>query len=148
LNFLFAFGALLIANSLLSERATRSVYSNAAIVLLAGVVLGPGAVNLLRTPLEDPNLEHFIELVVFAIRFSDGMRMPVGKLLGNGCLGGRVLLIGLPITLLGVSLSAVPLLNIDWPLALCSRRRSLRPNLCSPGGCPTHQSPATRARAA
>lgn len=91
------FGIVLLAAVLVSELAHRSVLSTAVLFLFAGVAAR--ATGALEIAPGDPAVSSLATVALFSVLFSDGMRAGVGDLRGAWRLPGRVLLVGLPVTL-------------------------------------------------
>ncbi|CAN5618658.1 cation:proton antiporter [soil metagenome] len=114
---LLAFAATLVLAVLISELAERSVLSTAVVFLVAGVLLGPDVLGALAITPRDPLVEGLAELALFAVLFSDGMRVGVSDLLSAWRLPGRALLLGLPLTLAGTAVLAHLVAGLPWPEA-------------------------------
>lgn len=113
-----AFGVVLMAAVLLSERAHRTVLSTSVIFLTAGFVIGGGALGLVRLTPNDPLVRNFAELALFAILFVDGAQLPTKELSKAWRLPGRALLLGMPLTLGGIALAGHLILGMTWTEAL------------------------------
>jgi sodium/hydrogen antiporter len=93
------FAVTLLAAVLLSGLAERTVLSTAVLFLVVGFLAGGVAHSLTIRP-EDPLTIRLAELALFAVLFTDGMRLRVRDLAYAWRLPGRALLLGLPLTLL------------------------------------------------
>lgn len=93
-----AFATVLLAGTLISERAHRSVLSTAVLFLVAGMVLGHDALGVLPISTGDPLVAQLAELALFAVLFTDGMKVGVRDLVSAWRLPTRALLLGLPLT--------------------------------------------------
>jgi NhaP-type Na+/H+ or K+/H+ antiporter len=69
-----AFGLLLLVAVLLSDLAARSILSTSVLFLVAGFILGDGVAGLLHFQAGHP-VELFLELALFVVLYSDGMRI-------------------------------------------------------------------------
>jgi Kef-type K+ transport system membrane component KefB len=72
-----SFAVLLVVGVLLSELANRSVLSTAVLFLVGGILLGPGVLDVLSVQSGDPAVSVLAELALFAVLYSDGMRVGV-----------------------------------------------------------------------
>ncbi|MDQ6726458.1 MAG: cation:proton antiporter [Actinomycetota bacterium] len=112
-----AFAATLLVAVLVSALAHRSVLSTAVLFLLAGLVLGSGALNVIRVRPETPVVSTFAELALFSVLYTDGMRVTFRDL-RSGTLPGRALAVGLPITLLLTAVLGRFVAGLPWAEAL------------------------------
>jgi sodium/hydrogen antiporter len=107
------FAATLLAAVLLSGLAERTVLSTAVLFLVVGFLVG-GVANSLTIHPEDPLTIRLAELALFAVLFTDGMRLRVRDLTYAWRLPGRALLLGLPLTLLLTALLAHVVAGLPW----------------------------------
>jgi NhaP-type Na+/H+ or K+/H+ antiporter len=107
------FAATLLAAVLLSGLAERTVLSIAVLFLVVGFLVG-GVANSLTIRPEDPLTIRLAELALFAVLFTDGMRLRVRDLTYAWRLPGRALLLGLPLTLLLTALLAHVVAGLPW----------------------------------
>jgi NhaP-type Na+/H+ or K+/H+ antiporter len=117
-TLLTAFAGLLLLAVLLSSLAHRTVLSTAALFLVAGFVLGDGALGVLSLSPGDELVGGLAELALFAVLFSDGMRVGWTDLRAAWRLPGRALGWGLPLTLIITALLAHYLIGLGWVEAL------------------------------
>ncbi|MFI0425282.1 hypothetical protein [Spongiactinospora sp. 9N601] len=75
MTLLTAFAGLLLLAVLLSSLAHRTILSTAALFLVVGFVLGDGALGVLSLTPGDELVGGLAELALFAVLFSDGMRV-------------------------------------------------------------------------
>jgi len=97
---LVCFSVLLVVGVLVSELAHRTVLSTAVLFLVGGFLLGPGVLGVLQVESGDPAVSVLAELALFAVLYSDGMRVGVADLRRAWRLPGRALVLGLPLTLI------------------------------------------------
>jgi sodium/hydrogen antiporter len=116
-TLLLCFAALLLAAVLVSEVARRTVLSTAVLFLLGGFLLGGGVTDVLEIGPEDPLVGTLAELALFAVLFTDGMRVGLSDLRQAWRLPSRALLLGLPLTLLLTALLAHYVAGLPWPAA-------------------------------
>lgn len=115
-TLLLVFAILLLVAVLVSERAHRTVLSSAVLFLVGGFVLGSGVADVLVV---DVGQEIVVaELALFAVLFTDGMRVGVRDLRSAWHLPGRALLLGLPLALLVTAVLAHFVVGLDWTVAL------------------------------
>ncbi|MFI0425253.1 cation:proton antiporter [Spongiactinospora sp. 9N601] len=114
MTLLTAFAGLLLLAVLLSSLAHRTILSTAALFLVAGFVLGDGALGVLSLTPGDELVGGLAELALFAVLFSDGMRVGWKDLRTAWRLPGRALGWGLPLTLVITALLAHYLIGLGW----------------------------------
>ena len=117
-GFLLAFAVTLLVAVLVSALAHRTVLSTAVLFLAAGFVLGEGVTGVVPLTPDSPAVGGLAELALFAVLFTDGMRIGWPDLRNAWRLPGRALGWGLPLTLLGTALLARFVAGLDWPEAL------------------------------
>jgi NhaP-type Na+/H+ or K+/H+ antiporter len=115
---LLAFAAVLLLAVLLSALAHRTILSTAVLFLIAGFVLGDDVTGVLRLAPDSPMVRVLAELALFAVLFTDGMRVGWADVRTAWQLPGRALGWGLPLTLLVTALAARFVVGLDWPEAL------------------------------
>jgi NhaP-type Na+/H+ or K+/H+ antiporter len=113
-TLLLAFSLVLLLGVLLSSLAHRTVLSTAVLFLVAGFLLGGGVTDVLAVAPDDPLVEGLAELALFAVLFTDGMRVGWSDLRTAWRLPGRALGWGLPLTLLITAALAHLLLGLPW----------------------------------
>ncbi|MFI7706756.1 hypothetical protein [Nonomuraea sp. NPDC049480] len=95
---LTAFAAVLLLAVLLSSLAHRTILSTAALFLVAGFLLGDGALGVVSLKPGDDLVATLAELALFTVLFTDGMRVGSPTACGSagpssaapgGCRGGR-----------------------------------------------------------
>lgn len=115
---LVSFAAVLLLAVLVSSLAHRTILSTAVLFLAAGFVLGGGVLDVLELTPQDPVIGTLAEFALFAVLFTDGMRVGWSDLRSAWRLPGRALGWGLPLTLGVTALLAHYLVGLDWPEAL------------------------------
>lgn len=115
---LLSFAVVLLVSVLISSLAHRTILSTAVLFLLAGFVLGPETTGVLDLTPESPVVSILAELALFAVLFTDGMRVGWSDLRSAWRLPGRALGWGLPLTLLITALLARYVVGLDWWHAL------------------------------
>jgi sodium/hydrogen antiporter len=114
---LLLFAVTLLAAVLLSGLAHRSVLSTAVIFLIVGFLAGQPTGTIDLNP-GDESVRFLIELAVFTVLFTDGMRVSLGEMRRAWRLPGRALLFGLPLTLLGIGVLGHFVAGLPWWQAL------------------------------
>ncbi|MGI5151656.1 cation:proton antiporter [Plantactinospora sp. CA-294935] len=115
---LLIFAAVLLLAVLLSALAHRTVLSTAVLFLVAGFLVGDGVFGLVHVTAQSPVVASLAELALFAVLFTDGMRVGWTDLRAAWRLPGRALGWGLPLTLLVTALLAHYIAGLDWPESL------------------------------
>ena len=128
---LLCFAAVLLLAVLVSSLAGRTILSTAVLFLVAGFVLGPETTGVLDLQPGSPVVSVLAELALFAVLFTDGMRVGWSDLRPAWRLPGRALGWGLPLTLAITALAAHYIVGLDWPASLRSVRSLPRPTRSS-----------------
>ncbi|MCI4066932.1 cation:proton antiporter [Micromonospora sp. R77] len=115
---LLSFALVLLAAVLVSALANRTILSTAALFLVAGFLLGEDTTGVLHLSAGSPIVAQLAELALFAVLFTDGMRVGWADLRSAWRLPGRALGWGLPLTLLATALLAHYVAGLDWPESL------------------------------
>ncbi|HVZ32138.1 MAG TPA: cation:proton antiporter, partial [Polyangiaceae bacterium] len=115
---ILAFGAVLMLAVLVSKQAHSSILSTSVIFLVAGFLLGRGALGWVAFRSDDEVVGRFAESALFSILFVDGAKLPLGELTRAWRLPGRALLLGMPLTMGGIAAAGYLLLGMTWIEAL------------------------------
>ncbi|HEU4423368.1 MAG TPA: cation:proton antiporter [Pilimelia sp.] len=118
MTLLLAYSVALLLAVLLSALAHRTILSTAVLFLVAGFIVGDGGAGWVSLTPQDPIVYALAELALFAVLFTDGMRVGWADLGAAWRLPGRALGWGLPLTLLITALLARYVAGLDWPEAL------------------------------
>ncbi len=118
MGLLLAFAISLLIGVWISDLVQRSVLSIAVLFLFVGFFIGNGILKLVTVDVNAPVAVLLAELALFSILFTDGMRVGIRDLVSAWRLPGRALLLGLPLTLLGIAFLAHWILGLSWVLAL------------------------------
>lgn len=111
-------------------RPDRAVHVVA--VLLAGSLVGNGGLGWLSLTPDSPIVSTLAALALFTVLFTDGQRAGVPELRQAWRLSGRALLLGMPLTFLGVALLAHYVAGLDWKTSfLVGRGAQLDPVFAS-----------------
>ncbi|WP_431784443.1 cation:proton antiporter [Streptomyces chumphonensis] len=90
-SLLLAFAVVLLLAVLVSSLAHRTILSTAALFLIAGFLLGPGVTDVVSVTPDSPIVATLAELALFAVLFTDGMRVGWLDLRSAWRLPGRAL---------------------------------------------------------
>lgn len=115
---LLAFALVLLGAVLLSGVANRTILSTAVIFLGAGFVLSKGVTGVVTFPDDNQVVGTVAQLALFAVLFTDGMRVGWQDLRSAWRLPGRALALGLPLTLGVTAVLAHVLTGLGWPQSL------------------------------
>ncbi|HEV8056750.1 MAG TPA: cation:proton antiporter [Nocardioidaceae bacterium] len=112
------YGLVLVLAALLSALAARTWLSTSLVVLLLGVTLGTGGLGVVDIVAEDEIVSTLAQVALVVVLFTDGQRLPLRYVRSTARLAGRALLLGMPLTFLGISTLAVLLTDLDWVQAM------------------------------
>lgn len=115
---LLTFAAVLLVAVLVSALAKRTILSTAVLFLVAGFVLGPDTTGVLDVRAQSPIVGTLAELALFAVLFTDGMRVGWADLRSAWRLPGRALGWGLPLTLVVTAVAAHYVAGLGWAESL------------------------------
>ncbi|MCM4083839.1 cation:proton antiporter [Paractinoplanes hotanensis] len=115
---LLTFAVVLLLGVLVSALAKRTILSTAVLFLAAGFLLGPGVTDVLEIDAGSPIVSTLAELALFAVLFTDGMRVGWADLRSAWRLPGRALGWGLPLTLLVTAVLAHFVAGLGWAESL------------------------------
>ena len=115
MNVVLVFAVALLAATLVSELASRSVLSTAVLFLCAGAITGPLGFDWVRLQPEDRAVETLVDVALFSVLFTDGMQLGVRKLAEAWRLPGRALLLGMPLSFVATAVLAHWLTGLHWP---------------------------------
>ncbi|WP_052809560.1 cation:proton antiporter domain-containing protein [Streptomonospora alba] len=118
IELVLAFAVVLFAAVLVSGIAHRTVLSTAALFLVAGFVLGQGVLGVVPLTGGTDSVRLLAEGALFAVLFTDGMRLDVKDLRAHWRLPARALGLGMPVTFALIALLARYLAGLEWPEAL------------------------------
>lgn len=107
-------GGLLVLGSLLSGLARRSLLSLAAIFVLAGFILGQGAIGVLSFRPSSGWVTDLATVALIVILFRDGLEADAEMIQSHWQLPLRKLVIAMPITAAIVALLCHVLVGLDW----------------------------------
>jgi len=114
MTLLLIFAAVLLLAVLLSALAHRTVLSTAVVFLVAGFLVGDGMSGVVHVTAQSPVVSSLAELALFAVLFTDGMRVGWADLRAAWKLPGRALGLGLPLTLLVTAVLAHYVAGLGW----------------------------------
>jgi NhaP-type Na+/H+ or K+/H+ antiporter len=114
MTLFLAFAVTLLIAVLISGLTQRTVLSVAVLFLASGFIVGLGWLGPSSRP-SDQLLQHVAELALFSVLFTDGMRTGgIKELRASWRLPGRALLIGMPLTIIGIALLGHFLVRLSW----------------------------------
>ncbi len=116
MSLILVFALTLFVAALLSDAAQRSILSTTVLFLAAGVIVGPG-LHVVETAPGDALVGKFSEFALFAVLFTDGMRVDRREVVAEWQLPVRALVVGLPLTFIGTALLARGVANVPWDQA-------------------------------
>jgi NhaP-type Na+/H+ or K+/H+ antiporter len=108
------FGIVLLVTVGLSGLAARSVLSTALVFLVAGALVGPGALGLIEVTPDGPLVRALADLALFTVLFVDGGRTSMRSLRTGWRLSGRALGLGMPVVMVLVAVATHYLVGLDW----------------------------------
>ena len=112
--------AVVLAYSLVSKRLELSAISAPMVSVTAGILVGSDGLDLVELDATHGTAFHVAELTLAILLFADASRIDVRSLRGDADLPGRLLGIGMPLTIAaGVAAGAVLLTELN-----SGRRRS------------------------
>jgi NhaP-type Na+/H+ or K+/H+ antiporter len=109
-----------VAYALVSKRLASTPISGAMVFMLLGTVLGPAGIDLIHGAEDQVTIELLLEAALALLLFTDALSIGAGDWHAKSPLPTRLLVIGLPLTiLLGWGLAALLFPNVDvWEAAL------------------------------
>jgi NhaP-type Na+/H+ or K+/H+ antiporter len=107
-------GGLLIAGALLSELVNRSFVSLAAVFVVAGFVLGHGAIGVLDFARDSGFVSQLATVALIVILLRDGLEVDGEMLRSNWHLPARKLIAAMPLTAGLVAVATKLLIGLSW----------------------------------
>jgi len=107
-------GAVLMGGALLSGLAHRSFLSLTALFVIAGFILGEGALDVLQFDPESDFVVLLAEVALIVLLFRDGLEVESEMLQREWRLPLRKLVIGMPVTAAVVAVAAKLLTDLSW----------------------------------
>ncbi len=112
--------ALVVGYALVSEKVNRSFIAPALIFVLLGMGLGPFGLHLLDAGPGTQGYTMLAQLALTVILFNQAAKLNFGRIRWHGPLTLRLLIVGIPLTVLLTALTAVVLLPVlPWWEAVC-----------------------------
>jgi NhaP-type Na+/H+ or K+/H+ antiporter len=114
-------GGALLGYALLSRRLAGSPVSPAIVFVVVGMVVGSGALDLLRMPVGSSELRTLAEVTLALVLFTDASRLDSRRVVRGWQLPGRLLGVALPVTILlggALAVLVVPGLAVFEAVAL------------------------------
>lgn len=112
MSLLAVFAVTLLVAALLSNLASRSVLSTSVLFLGVGLLLA--FTDATGLDAESETLVTVIEVTLFAVLYTDSMRVGVGDLRTAWRLPGRALLLGMPLIFATTAVLGRYLVGLDW----------------------------------
>jgi sodium/hydrogen antiporter len=107
-------GGLLIAGALISELVDRSFLSLAAVFVVAGFVLGHGAIGVLNFARDSGFVSQLATVALIVILLRDGLEVDGEMLRSNWHLPARKLVAAMPLTAALVAVAVKLLIGLSW----------------------------------
>jgi NhaP-type Na+/H+ or K+/H+ antiporter len=117
LALVIAFAITLVVALLASRVIERNILSTAILFMVAGFAIGSGVLGYIQ-PEPTSTVSAFIELALFSVLFTDGMRISRRDIEQVWHLSARALLLGLPLTLIITAVLGHWLVELPWSYAL------------------------------
>lgn len=111
---LLTLGALLVIGALASGLASRSPLSLTALFVLAGFILGQGALGILHFNARSPFVGQLATVALIVILFRDGLEVEAEMLQSHWHLPFRKLVLAMPLTAVIVAVATHLLTNLNW----------------------------------
>ena len=111
---LLTFAVALLLAVLISGLAQRTVLSTAGLFLVAGFIAGSGVLGFVPGNPHDPVITWLAKLALFAVLFTDGMRVSWRELRTAWLLPGRALILGMPLTMGLIAVLAWAVVGVPW----------------------------------
>jgi NhaP-type Na+/H+ or K+/H+ antiporter len=117
LTLILIFGLVLLVSVSLSGVAARTILSTAFLFLVAGALVGNGALGLVSLTPDDQLVSVLADLALFTVLFTDGQRANLPALKEGWRVSGRALGLGMPLTMVGIAVPVHYLAGLDWATA-------------------------------
>ena len=114
--------AVVLAYSAVAGRVARSWLSGPILFVAAGLAVGPLGLNVLRAEITGSDIRLLAEAALAMVLFTDAARADLAVIRRAIGLPQRLLLVGLPLTIISGFLTAL----VIFPAWTCSRRRCSR----------------------
>ena len=111
---LLIYSITLLAAVLLSDRFNRTVLSSAVLFLFVGFICGPRGIDVLSVRPGDDIVLRLSDWALVTILFSDALRIGWSDLRTTWKLPGRALLLGLPLTMVGIAAIGHLMVGLRW----------------------------------
>ena len=109
-----------VAYALVSKRLASTPVTGAMIFMVLGVLLGPAALDLIHGPEDEHSIALLLEVTLALVLFTDSLAISAGDWRTKSKLPSRLLLMGMPLTLIiGWVLGLILFPDVDvWAVAL------------------------------
>lgn len=121
LDELALFFTLVVLYATVTVRLDRFSVTMPLVFVLVSALIGPYGLGLIRFPIEAPDIEQLTELTLALLLFADASTLDFANVRQDAKLPGRLLLVGLPLTVLlgaGVAYVLFPYQGIGFALLL------------------------------
>jgi NhaP-type Na+/H+ or K+/H+ antiporter len=109
--------AVFVSYALTASRLQRAWISAPIVCVATGLILGPSVLGLLAPASDDETLLRLTELTLGILLFADAATVRFRRLREDVALPGRLLGIGLPLTIALGTLLAAPIVGVPWAVA-------------------------------
>ena len=106
--------AVVVAYTLVASKLDRWWITSPMVFVAAGVILGPGGLDVLPLSLTNETVVTITELTLALLLFSDASTVRLGDVEGDAGLPRRLLFVGLPLTVLAGALLAYLHVSQGW----------------------------------
>lgn len=104
---LIVVAAAVVAYAVLSERLATTAVSAAMVFMLLGIVIGPAGVGLIAGSADKHTISILLEAALSLVLFTDSMSISAGDWRAKSPVPGRLLAIGLPLTIVAGAVLAL-----------------------------------------
>ncbi|MGX5654571.1 cation:proton antiporter [Geodermatophilus nigrescens] len=111
------FAVALLVSVLVSGLAARTVLSTTLVFLVAGALVGPGVLGWVDVDAGSPLVGELADVALVTVLFTDGSRLGLRDLAHAGRAPVRALLVGMPLTIVGIGVLTGLLTDLSWPAA-------------------------------
>ncbi|MGY1714565.1 cation:proton antiporter [Geodermatophilus sp. SYSU D01106] len=111
------FAVALLVSVLVSGLAARTVLSTTLVFLVAGALVGPGLLGWVDVDAGSPLVGELADVALVTVLFTDGSRLGLRDLAHAGRAPVRALLLGMPLTIVGIGVLTGLLTDLSWPAA-------------------------------
>jgi NhaP-type Na+/H+ or K+/H+ antiporter len=114
---IIVYSAVLLVAALVSQRAERTLLSTSVIFLVAGCVFGRAVLGIVDADVGDARVAFLVDAALFAVLFTDGMRVDLAATRQRWRAPAAALALGLPLTIAATAVLARLLTGVPWTSA-------------------------------